>query len=160
MFLGTTRARLTVLASWWSLRYGAHCQLCAGGIKQGTMASVSTSVWEKVAPPAFVLKPDYSFPSCMFFMPFQLFSGCWSSEKVNMNKTVHGSFKRNIWDSRSLPSHLSLIPADFHSQKLWGLLCLALEPWARGHCVRLGSTAQVGVGPAFLESPLLLPVST
>ena len=34
------------------------------------------------------------------------------------------------WDSRGTPSHSTTALAGFHSQKLWGLLFPALEPWA------------------------------
>ena len=33
------------------------------------------------------------------------------------------------------------IPASFRNQKLWGLIFLALEPWAQGHGVGLGPLA-------------------
>ena len=36
-----------------------------GGLRKGTMASASTSVWEKAAPPGFALKPDNSVPPQM-----------------------------------------------------------------------------------------------
>ena len=47
--------------------------------------------------------------------------------------------KRNTWDLRSPLSLSATILAGFHSQKLWGLLFLALEPWAGG--------SDVGPGP-------------
>ena len=86
------------------------------------------------------------------------------------------SLKKNTWDSSSSPSHSSAIPACFHSQKLWGLLFLALEPWA-GECnLRLGPVtlqegppqmkysslflnAHLGVGPVCSVTLPLLPVS-
>ena len=63
------------------------------------------------------------------------------------------------------------IPAGFCSQKLWGLIFLALEPWAGGPGVRLGLLTHetslpnfyaphVGVGPARFTPLLLLPVWT
>ena len=72
--------------------------------------------------------------------------------------------------------HLTQISAGFHRQNLWGLLFLALEPWAGGPSVGLGLltphgeptqsryaspvlTVTVGVGPACSLSPPLLPVS-
>ena len=51
-------------------------------------------------------------------------------------------------DSSSPLSHSARDPAGFHSQKLWGFLSSALEPWA-------GETG-VGLGPlAPQEGPLL-----
>ena len=53
------------------------------------------------------------------------------------------------------------IPIGFHRQKLWGLIFLALEPWAGGPGVSLELLApeipsrifiHMGVGPAFSAS--------
>ena len=41
-----------------------------GGLSKGTMASDSTSIWEKVAPPALSLKTDSSVPPVMSLAPF------------------------------------------------------------------------------------------
>ena len=65
-------------------------------------------------------------------------------------------------------SYTDSIPTGFCSQKLWGLIFLALEPWSGGPGVGLGLFApeisllnfypQVGVGPAHSLSAPLLPV--
>ena len=66
-------------------------------------------------------------------------------------------------------SYTDSIPAGFCSQKLWGLIFLALEPWAREAGMGLGLlaseiallnfyTPHVDVGPAYSISPPLLPV--
>lgn len=41
-----------------------------GGFNKGKMYSVSTFLWEKAVPPAIVLMPDNSLPSCMFLVTF------------------------------------------------------------------------------------------
>ena len=131
------------------------------------MTSASTSVWEKASPPALALKPDDSVPPCMSLAP---------SLSESVSKFMCGLFKRNAEDSSSPPAHSAATCAGFHSQKLWGLLSLALRPWAGEPCVGLGSltpqegTSQphypldfyqshVGVGPACSLSLPLLPVS-
>ena len=57
---------------------------------------------------------------------------------MSPSKPVWGSFKRNAWDSRSPPSHSAKISTGFYSQKLWGQLFLALEPWAEAPHAGLG----------------------
>ena len=67
-------------------------------------------------------------------------------------------------------SSTNSIPAGFCSQKLWGLIFLALEPWAREAGMGLGLlaseiallnfyTPHVDVGPAHSMPVPLLPVS-
>ena len=51
-----------------------------------------------------------------------------------------GFFKRNLLGLQKFLGTNS-IPTDFCSQKLWGLLFLALEPWAGGLGVGLGFLA-------------------
>ena len=61
------------------------------------------------------------------------------------------------------------IPAGFYSQKLWGLIFLALEPWAGETSVGLGLLApkmsllnfyppHMHVGPGYSASVPLLPI--
>lgn len=40
------------------------------------------------------------------------------------------ALEEDAWISTSLLSHLDGVPADFHSQVLWGLLFMALIHWA------------------------------
>ena len=77
-----------------------------GGLSRGTMASASTSVWEKAAPPALTKKPDNSVNACVSLVPFELLPHHWSSEGVSVCKSMCGLLKRYAWDSRS-PSPLS-----------------------------------------------------
>ena len=71
-----------------------------------------------------------------------------------------GSFRGTAWDSRV--SSTNSIPAGVCSQKLWGLIFLALESWVGGPGVGLGLLApkiyhlnyylpHVDVGPACLH---------
>ena len=66
-------------------------------------------------------------------------------------------------------SSTNSIPAGFSSQKLWGLIFVALEPWVGGPGVELGLLTleislcnfyppHVGVGPARSISAPFLPV--
>ena len=53
-----------------------HLPVPAGkGLNRGAMASASTSVWEKAAPPALASEPDNSVPPC----PWHLLSCCPSA---------------------------------------------------------------------------------
>ena len=84
-----------------------------------------------------------------------------------------GSFKKKCLGLQKLLSSSASISAGFYSQKLWELLFLALEPWAGGPGCGAGTPLlrqelcscdippdfyqpQVGVGPAYWESLLLL----
>ena len=85
---GIFRSVQTVLARFWSLRYGTRCQLCgsvAWGLIKGTMASACLSVWKKTFPVSRAL-----------LVSFKLIRWCWSSEGVNQNKSVSGFFKGNF----------------------------------------------------------------
>ncbi|KAF6119961.1 hypothetical protein HJG60_010328 [Phyllostomus discolor] len=125
--------------------------------------------------PAFLSGRKLSPSSCLddrhfsFYMPlapFKLLSWCWSSEGVSLNKSMCGFLRGTAWDSRS--SSTNSVPTGFCSQKLWGLIFLAVEHWAGGPDVELGLLApeillpnfyspHVDVGPAHSASlPLLL----
>ena len=78
-----------------------------------------------------------------------------------------GSLRGTAWDTEV--SSTDSIHAGFCSQKLWGLIFLALESWAEGPGVGLGllapeislpyfHTAHVDLGPARSVSLPLLPV--
>ena len=120
---GITRAGKSVIARLmetliWHLPAGS----VGGGLSKGTMASASTSVWEKAAFPALTLMPNNSFPTYMSVMPFKLLPLRWSSEGVSANKSVCRPFKKNCLGLQKFPSSSASIPAVFHSQKLWGTL--------------------------------------
>ena len=88
-------------------------------------------------PPAFALMPDTSVPPCMALVPFKLLPRCWSSDGLNLSVSLCvGSLRGTAWDSRIF--FHQPIPAGFCSQKLWGLIFLALEPWAGWPGVGLG----------------------
>ncbi|KAF6100016.1 hypothetical protein HJG60_011727 [Phyllostomus discolor] len=80
------------------------------------------------------------FSSSPYFSgAFQVLPKSWSSKQASpsASKSVCGPFKRNAWYSRS-PSYNSVtVSTDFHSQKLWRFLLLALEPMALEPGVRL-----------------------
>ena len=77
-----------------------------------------------------------------------------------------GFFKRNCLGLQQFSASHS-IPTGFYSQTLWGLIFLALEPWATGTGMELGLLAPeislpnfypsyVGKGPAH-SVPVPLP---
>ena len=87
----------------------------------------------KSCSPALILMPDTSVPPCVPLVPFKLLPQwcCWSSEGGHLNKLVRGPLRGMAKESSSffLTDSNS---ADFYSQKLWGLLFLALVTWAEG----------------------------
>ena len=68
----------------------------------------------------------------MALVPFKLLPQHWSSEQVSSNKSVHELFKRNCPVLQKFLSSTASITTGFYSQKFWGLLFLALEPWLEG----------------------------
>ena len=55
----------------------------------------SISVWEIAVLSALTLMTDNSVPLCLSLMPFTVLPQGWNSERVSLNKFVHGPFKRN-----------------------------------------------------------------
>ena len=88
---------------------------------------------------------------------------------MSAGKSECGLFKRNNLRLQQFLSSTVSIPDGFYSQKLWGLVFLALETWAGRARVRLGPLSpdtlpdfylpRVGVGLACSVSLPLLPVS-
>lgn len=68
-----------------------------GKLNKESLASGSSSVWEKAGPPALVQKPDNLVPPFMSLTPFKLLPQSQSSEQVSssMNKSQHGPLKKN-----------------------------------------------------------------
>uniref|UniRef100_K9IG64 Uncharacterized protein n=1 Tax=Desmodus rotundus TaxID=9430 RepID=K9IG64_DESRO len=89
--------------------------LAGGKLSKETMAFASTSLWEKVVPPDLALKQDNSVPPHLFLVPFKLYLR--ASESIR--KSVHGPFKRNIWECSSPPSHSATISTGFHSHNFF-----------------------------------------
>ena len=145
-----------------------HPPAGSGGLSKGTMASASTSVWEKAAPLALSLKPDNSVPPHMSLVPFELLPQCQSSEGVSLSKSVCWPFKRNAWDSKS-PVSLSHSPCWFLQPEVMGTYLPGTGTLGWGPGVGLGLLTpnisllnfylpHVCVGPAHFVSAHLLPV--
>ena len=90
------------------------------GLRKGTMASASTSAWEKAAPLALTMMPDYSVTPHMSLVPFKLLSLSWSSEGVSLSKSVHRPFKRNCPGFQKLSVSLGLNPQPFLQPEVMG----------------------------------------
>ena len=75
---------------------------------------------------------QFSSSSDVSDAPFNLLPLCWSSEGVSLSKFVCGPFKRSHLRLQQLLSQIALVHTGFYSQKLWGLIFLALESWALG----------------------------
>ena len=129
---------------WCSLRCGLPVTSVGGGFIKGTIASASSSVWEKAAHSALTLIWDNSVSPYLSLVPFKLMPQCWSSESMIPISPCVGSLGGNFRDSRSPPSHSGTTPTSFYSQKSWELLLLALEPWGGGPGVGLGPLALWG----------------
>lgn len=96
-------ARLVETEIWW-LSMSAHC--VGGQLNKWTVASASTSIWEKASPPALTLKPDNSVPSHMSVALLKLMLQCWRPEQANplASKSMYGHPNRNSWDASCLLS--------------------------------------------------------
>ena len=97
-----------------------------GELSKGTIASSSTSAWEKAAHPTLTPKPDNSvLPIC----PWHAFLATVPAQELRSSESecLCRPLNKNDWDSRSSLSHSVTIPTGFHSKKLWGLLFQALE---------------------------------
>ena len=103
-----------------------------GRVRNGTMASAHHSVREKVVPQLLPCQTGaLSVPPCVH----SAFQAGARREWVWVSPCV-GSLRGTAWDSRSFYHQLN--PHWFCRQMLWGLIFLALEPWARGSGVGLG----------------------
>ena len=92
-----------------------------------------------ILPPALALMLDNSVPPPMSPVPFK----CCPRAGTQKERVIQcvGPLKGTAWDSSSTPSPSASILTGFYSQKLRGLLFLALESWGRGPGVVLGLLA-------------------
>lgn len=119
------------------LRFGTGLclQALGAGLNKGTK-------WQRELP---VLKPDKTVRflphicsqirqlSSSALSPWHFSSCCPALElrvsasfSASVSKSTHGPFKRSTRDCSSPSFHPDGIPAGFHNQKPWGLLCAAL----------------------------------
>ena len=82
------------------------------GLRKGTTASASTSVWEKAAPPALALIRHFS-SSHLSLVPFKLLPHNWNSEEVRLSKPVLRPFNRNCLGLQKLFLYSVSIPTGF-----------------------------------------------
>ena len=69
------------------------CQLCEVRLSKGTMASASTSVWEKPVPSVLALMPDSEV---------KLLPQWGNIDGVSLSKSLWGPFKRNVGSLEAL----------------------------------------------------------
>lgn len=94
---------------------------CVGaGLNKRKMAPAGTLVL-----PSLSLKPANSVPSHK-----SLLSLCWNFVQVFVRESLCGDPLKGCLGFQKPLLHPDGIPADFHSQLLWGLLFLALSVWA------------------------------
>ena len=124
------------------------CWLCGSVGGRLRKSSAHPSVWDKT-PPAPALMPDTSVAPCMPLVPFKLLPWCWSSEEVNLSKSVCWFFKVNclvlqqfVLPTQSLLGFATRSYGDFQ----------ALEPWAGRSGVELGSPRSRNICPEFLST--------
>ena len=101
-----------------------------GGLSKVTRASASTSVWEKAVPQF----PPWCHPLQFLPVCHWCLSNCYPSAEAQKKWVwlglCAGSLRGTAWDSGSFFHWLNARwPC---SQKLWGLISLALERWAAG----------------------------
>ena len=115
------------------IRYGAYPLALLGGRAQKRKNGLCQHFCPgESCPPALALMPDNSAPPHVSLTFFNLLPTHWSSEAVNLSKSVHGPFKRNSLGFQKFLSSTASIPTGFYSQMLWGFIFLALEPRAGG----------------------------
>ena len=111
--------------------------------------------------PLLALMPDTSVSPCVPLVPFKLTPKCWSSEVASLSKWVYVWVPQEELLRDPAASSTDSILTCFHSQKLWGLIFLALESWAGEPGVGLGLLASkvsllnfypCGCGPAYSSS--------
>ena len=98
------------------------------------------------------LIPDTLVSPCMPLVPFKLLPLCWSSEGVSLSKSMHESCRKNCLGVHEFLSSTTSIPAGFYSQELWGLLFLAVKPWAGGPG-GAGTTCGCMTNPFHISTP-------
>ena len=87
-------------------------------LREGTMASVSTSLWEKAAPPGIALMPDTSAPPCVPPVPFELLPITGTQSECVCVSPCADPLRRIAWDSRSPRTHFVTIPTGFYRERV------------------------------------------
>ena len=78
--------------------------------------------------PPLTLLPDISVPFCMTWVLFKVLPQCWSPEGIRLSKSFWSPPQEEMPENPTVSS-ADPTPTGFYSQKLWGLIFLALEPW-------------------------------
>ena len=95
--------------------------------------------------------PDILVPPCVPLVPFKLLTWCWSTEGISLSRWVCvWVLWKELLGSPEVSSTDS-IPTSFHSQRLWGLIFLALEPWSGGVLCGAGTPHYWDIPPNFLS---------
>ena len=93
-----------------------------------------------------------SISPCMPLVTFKLLPQCWNSEGVNMSRWVHVCIPQEELLGAQVVSSTNSTPTGFCSQKLYGLIFLVLEPWARGPGCGAGTPCSWDILPEFLST--------
>ena len=92
-------------------RYNGYClQFCLG----------------ESCPPALILMPDTSLPPHIPLMPLKMLPQCWSPEIVSLSKSTCRATQEEMPENPGVSFNST--PTGFYSQKLWGIIFLALNP--------------------------------
>ena len=91
---------------------------------------------------------DLSVSLCMPLAPFKVLPQCWSPEGVSLSKSTCGALQEEMPENPTVSS-ADPTPTGFYSQKLWGLIFLALRPWAGWSGLELGPLATKVTLPIF-----------
>ena len=145
--------------------------LCWGRVQRRDNGLCPLVSLEESSPPALTLMPDTSVPLCMPLLPFKLLPQCWSSEGVNMSKSMCGFSKRSCFGLQGfLPLTQSPLFFFFLQPEIMGIYLPGTGTWAGGPHMGLGLLSPeislpnfyphtyVALGPASSLSLPLLPV--
>ena len=155
---------------WWSLRYGATTLGFVWGWaqKRNNHHCMASRVLSRKLSLPLALMPNTSLSFYMLLEPFQRLPQCWGGVWISF-KSTEGPLRGDAWEACSSSDHPN--PTGFYRQKLWGLIFLALEPWAGWSGVVLESLTPEISHPLFTHqtwvwdwpicismSPSLLPI--
>ena len=94
--------------------------------------------------------PHSSVPPCMPLVPFKLLPQCWSSEEVNLSKSMCEFFKGNCLELQKFPLSTQF-PLVFTARRYGNLSLWHGSPGLGAWC-RAGTPCSQDIPPEFLSS--------
>ena len=107
-----------------------HCGYVSGRAQKRNNSNCLHFCLGKSCTPALALVPDTSVSPSTLLVPFKVLPLCWSPEVVSLSKCACRSLQEEMTENpQFLPQNQPHPPHWIYSQRLWGLIFLALEPW-------------------------------